>query len=551
VAGPRICRACDLLASLVHVDIICINQADIQEKSQQVSQIGTVYSVAQHTVIYLGDPNEETDSIFNKLGYFGASGNVSLRRADLRAKYSDAALKVLANGLQSQILGRSWFTRVWVFQELLLSRDPWLQCGSKRLKWESLCQFFRLLRSGDEPVTFIKTKPDFLRVHLPEGVDAIGRLEDMISARRRYQGYVVGNDAGNPLLALLALRRGLGVSDARDMIYAHLGVVSDSLFGHLELEVDYSKSCSELFIDVTRYFLKRYKDYRILSHVEDVDPLKRRQGLPSWVPDWTSTKVLDPDSDHNFVRDGGRVNFSFLQSAEGKHQLVCKGKFIRRIGMIGSNVLSFAHLKSDEIRRSWSTYLGRRDKRKGFEVLVEEAAEAAGLQNSPSFRENFILCQNHCEGVLERILTPSARGGSHSEVKLHPVALISAVPFGLIRVSTSYVGADQAGLQVLEGKRLCLLKDLAAVQRPESDEIALVPQSTQVGDFICSLDGEWRNFVFRRLKVVGPLKKKLQVAILCLWVGAIITRLIAVIQMLRHLSCGETVIAFLRNNPRI
>jgi hypothetical protein len=87
------------------------------------------------------------------------------------------------------------------------------------------------------------------------------------------------------------------------MIYAHLGVASGSISGNLGFKVDYTKSCPELFIDVTRYFLERHRDYRILSHVEDVDPLRRRPGLPSWLPNWTSTKVHDlhqnpPLADH-------------------------------------------------------------------------------------------------------------------------------------------------------------------------------------------------------------------------------------------------------------
>jgi len=71
------------------------------------------------------------------------------------------------------------------------------------------------------------------------------------------------------------------VSDARDMIYAHLGIVSDSISGNLGFRVDYTKSCLELFLRVTQYFLEKYKDYRILAHVEDVDPPRRRADLPS------------------------------------------------------------------------------------------------------------------------------------------------------------------------------------------------------------------------------------------------------------------------------
>jgi hypothetical protein len=29
------------------------------------------------------------------------------------------------------------------------------------------------------------------------------------------------------------------------------------------------------------------ESFEVFAHIDDVDPLHRRQGLPSWVPDWT------------------------------------------------------------------------------------------------------------------------------------------------------------------------------------------------------------------------------------------------------------------------
>jgi hypothetical protein len=54
----------------------------------------------------------------------------------LTSKCNDAALEMIYEGLETQILARPWFARVWIFQELLLSHDPWVQCGTKCLKWE-------------------------------------------------------------------------------------------------------------------------------------------------------------------------------------------------------------------------------------------------------------------------------------------------------------------------------------------------------------------------------------------------------------------------------
>ncbi|KAF8856768.1 HET-domain-containing protein, partial [Acephala macrosclerotiorum] len=271
----------------VWADALCINQADTDERNQQVRQMGTVYSVARHTVIDLGEGSEETDSILDQLAGFGTVGNIPVPKHVLRDRYGDTKLKALADGLKEQILGRPWFSRVWVFQELLLSQDPWVQCGSKRLKWESLCHFLRVFRSNGKSEYTLGGRPKQGGSNASMELDALQRLEGLEEARLNFQQHLVGRGEGNSLLSLLSSRRGLGVTDPRDMIYAHFGIMSDTFPGHLKNEVDYSKSVIELYTEIALYLFHKYKDCRMLTFVEDTDPLKRLRGLPSWVPDWT------------------------------------------------------------------------------------------------------------------------------------------------------------------------------------------------------------------------------------------------------------------------
>ncbi len=48
------------------------------------------------------------------------------------------------------------------------------------------------------------------------------------------------------------------------MIYSHLGIASGSLSGQLKLEVDYHKSCPELFTDIALCFIELYGGFRVL-----------------------------------------------------------------------------------------------------------------------------------------------------------------------------------------------------------------------------------------------------------------------------------------------
>ena len=46
------------------VDAVCINQNDVLERSQQVNRMRYIYAGAQHTVIWLGSGDDETDRVF-------------------------------------------------------------------------------------------------------------------------------------------------------------------------------------------------------------------------------------------------------------------------------------------------------------------------------------------------------------------------------------------------------------------------------------------------------------------------------------------------------
>jgi hypothetical protein len=86
--------------------------------------MGFVYSIARQTIIYLGHSSNEIDTLFTDLDYLftGVRATFSVERID--SKYNITALENLGKIIQTQIAESTWFTRVWIFQELLLSRDP-------------------------------------------------------------------------------------------------------------------------------------------------------------------------------------------------------------------------------------------------------------------------------------------------------------------------------------------------------------------------------------------------------------------------------------------
>jgi hypothetical protein len=90
-------------------------------------------------------------------------------------------------------------------------------------------------------------------------------------------------------------RRGLGVQDPRDMVFAHLGIAgtineSDDSAICRGMIVDYESSTKEVYEQFAYFALKHGGQYDLLQYVEEIDTLEERNGdLASWCPDWTSS----------------------------------------------------------------------------------------------------------------------------------------------------------------------------------------------------------------------------------------------------------------------
>ncbi|KAE9375213.1 hypothetical protein N431DRAFT_333264, partial [Stipitochalara longipes BDJ] len=242
-------------------DGICINQSDNEEKMMQIRIMGKIYIGATNTVLYLGPADPK-------------SGESQCIKAIRDGKTVDD-IQVIEH-----ILSKEWFNRVWVFQELVFSNNPWLQCGTTRVKWDRICsvvkeiQIGRLERSQRQKLAVLSRMNTAWEGHRkPSRPDQEYQAQDM--------------------LALLRARRGLGVTDPRDMVFAHTGFAANALDkdsnAHLDscLDADYTKSSAEVYLNVARHIIRENGPQMLLEQIGDRgNSASQIAGLPSWVPDW-------------------------------------------------------------------------------------------------------------------------------------------------------------------------------------------------------------------------------------------------------------------------
>ena len=261
---------------LIWADAICINQSDDEEKNRQVRQMGNVYRNATHTIIFLGEPTENSDTVLGAVE--SSTTSIVVGEAREALPWHD-------------VLDRPWFQRVWVYQELIFSRDPWLQCGRARVRWTMLHKAVKTLKHANRHVHPWK---EILKME--EGKQRFENKPDEPAL-----GFVFN------LLSILDDRRGLGVLDARDMLFAHCGILGrppgDDQQRKL-VDVDYTKDYIDVYRNIVRYTLPITKDYRILAYAE-ANPSNERStpiasSIPTWIPNWSQKKPLDPT---NLLRD--------------------------------------------------------------------------------------------------------------------------------------------------------------------------------------------------------------------------------------------------------
>ncbi len=264
--------------SSLWADAVCINQSDTAEKTQQVRMIQHIYAKARNVIVWLGK-EEETDrqgmelmkQIYERVGVL----DISKDPEDPCAGPEDFGLPPASYEGWSAviiILGRAWFDRVWVIQEILSAQSYTARCGAVALQPELL--------------QVVSAK---LLKYPGIGPAIIMALEEFRDCRNHavILGLKMAVDRGLTLNLrnLLALSGDFKSTDVRDRVFALIGVSSD---GDSRV-VDYGASFRDVLLQVSKQEWQSLATSNGapagLASLTFVRHSPRLENLPSWVPD--------------------------------------------------------------------------------------------------------------------------------------------------------------------------------------------------------------------------------------------------------------------------
>ncbi|KAK5107419.1 hypothetical protein LTR62_001280 [Meristemomyces frigidus] len=296
-------------------DAICINQADLDERSAQVSIMDQVYQQARAVPVWLG-PAEESDALaFAAMALYltDARGDDAERiwhrldatlrndphcprcfeRFELVDNLAAEALLAIARVLQ-----RSWFTRLWVVQETATSaylRDhATVYCSSHHISYLDLRDAARMIQSDAAP-------RGMLRVAAPVPGDMLKQVVDLWSDIHSLSDWYadIEERAPNYLLRTLSAMSLRTCSNPSDRVYAVRALLN--LQHEPSLMPDYSLAPEELYRRLVVVLLKTF----LQQSESDVDQpwallalagttgstTGRAEGWPSWVVDLNALTV--------------------------------------------------------------------------------------------------------------------------------------------------------------------------------------------------------------------------------------------------------------------
>ena len=329
----------DGVGALGWIDALCINQADLIERSSQVRQMGDIFASAEYVLIWLGtDDRNEADIVVDmckviQAEYWRQIGDGG-RNAAVRKIPNFWEPGVLEQmGLPpavddrwhvfARFCDRRWFHRTWVIQEAAAAVSQRFWWSTTELDVQMLTDVSKFIlqsqlalfaRRNEITMPYNTNEWFALRRKIGESIAKIQSFKNLIFIQEGEidgQPYLMDSydlqctAVGGPKVIdgklrqdcmrywanMLETNRTFDASDPRDYIYATLGIIDAAAVNRgwstTGIVVDYAKSVAEVYADAAKRIMKASKCVNLVSLAQDPQ-MRRRHDLPSWVPDFSA-----------------------------------------------------------------------------------------------------------------------------------------------------------------------------------------------------------------------------------------------------------------------
>lgn len=251
------------------VDAVCINQGDNAERSQQVRNMGEVYSFAWRVIIWLGPEADESSLAMKQIQHIGGQILETKMIPAVASRFLDAPdradrthplpLELEPSDAIHALVRRPWFDRVWVWQESAVANHfTIVQCGHAQVTRLTFhCALALMIGASRPPTTgYLPCKSCLVKA------EEIVIADTMLSF----------------LETLLALTK-KQCRDPRDKVYGALGITGRTL---ASLRPDYNAPVADVYKSAFLLYLRGGRSDFLA--VCNLDRRNLTDGA-TWVPD--------------------------------------------------------------------------------------------------------------------------------------------------------------------------------------------------------------------------------------------------------------------------
>ncbi|OAL46680.1 HET-domain-containing protein [Pyrenochaeta sp. DS3sAY3a] len=493
---------------LIWIDSVCIDQRDNVDKNQQVALMAKIYRRASRTIAWLGDTDDAEHAILhlNRLRQaLAVGGREAQEDLDL--------LKQRALGLDdsqhwralSGLLTHPYWTRVWIVQEIAVSRNIQVLYGTHRIQMTAITEAVERMwdskingRIMEEP-----WKDGAIDVHT-----AVNHLNIRVTAAIRR---LIRQGTYPELREVVRMTPFFDATDPRDKIYAFYNIsrVEDGM-----LEADYRIPLEEAYTRFTAYFI--HKHFSELVFMAGHCQPRQHENLPSWVPDFTMRSAntslipaprISPILQDSYSASGDNGDLQPCVSLTSNDHILVRGYYIDRL----------EHMTATSIAQIWEEiYINDGISPSALHAWHADAIQLA-LSHTPDKYRSYD--ESRRQAFVRTLVGDRSSGsGARAPVKYkgyykHWVSLLAtAVDTESLMNDTQ---EDDELERTMAAKEFNSAVAAAANQKRFSvtagGYMALIPRESCVGDIVCVLLGIQVPFVLRpvpgaieKYELVGP-----------------------------------------------
>lgn len=373
-------------SQVLWVDALSINQADFEERSQQVRIMGRIYKATKECIIWIGEVEEEP---IEKFGYLETLNQAQVTALEGLIKGLDLTtvkplqnagkdltasidvpgafevIEMLAQGKHfyempffrvlptggielcklwskavyslENILRRTWWRRIWTAQEAFLPDRAMIHLGPYSISYTT---FVEAVNVFDYHLwttcclAILDLWIGYPSAGLRQAIDGVKELNRLQEVRED-----IRSESAAHSLFLLSIHRSATLH--HDRVYGLFGLIHE--FFDLDAEPNYSLSLAELYATTTIQFMVNAKHLCLLpyarpQHREGLLTEEEREfyrNLPTWTPDWGTYAWGDYFDIYNY----GGFTADKMLSYEGTRQsgtiLKLEGFCVGKIPAVG------------------------------------------------------------------------------------------------------------------------------------------------------------------------------------------------------------------------